>query len=169
MTDAEFIIKIVRDISKQAAKSVEASFVVGKVTGVNPLKVRIGDSYEIDEDFMFVGSLCRRNVIKNPTNESVSHLHKIEATTKSAMTGISCSKGTITDTGHTHDIKIETKTALPQMLLWRGVRVGDTVIAMRVQGSSMHYIFDRIGGLSNDGNEVDENGAVNDPEKEEQL
>lgn len=173
MTDAEFLIKLISDVSKQSAQSIEPSIVVGTVTGVNPLKIKFGDEYEIDEDFMWISSHCRRCVAKIPTNESVMHLHEIDAETELAKTDGELNPGTggaswVEPLGHKHSIKIKTKTSLPEILLWRGVRVGDSVVVLRIHGGSIHYVLDRIDGISNDGSKTKDDETIDEPEKEEQ-
>ena len=172
MDTAQTLVRIMNETAQKAAKDREPSVCVGTVTGVNPLRVKIGDAYEIDESFMRIGALCRRNVIKIPTNESVKHLHEINAETENAMTGITfAGSGTLTEppTGHKHNIKIKTETALPEILVWRGVRVGDSVLVIRFQGGSLHYIMERLDGVSNDGSETKGDETIDNPEKEEQL
>lgn len=164
---AEYLIDTMQAIARRAAREREPSVVIGTVTGVNPLRVRIGDKYEIDEDYMTIGSLCRRTILKTPTGDVSAHLHEIKASTELAKAGVK-GQATENELGHSHDIKIETKTALPEFLAWRGLRVDDKVIVIRFEGGSRHYIMERVGGIINDGSDVANDGTINDPKKEEQ-
>lgn len=56
----------------------------------------------------------------------------------------------IGDSTHTHAIKIETKMALPKILLWRGLEIGDKVKILRLAKGQIHYVTERIEGVTND-------------------
>lgn len=205
MDTAQTLVRIMNETAQKAAKDREPSVCVGTVTGVNPLRVKIGDAYEIDESFMRIGALCRRNVIKIPTNESVKHLHEIdEKSLKYTAIGnlgapiqfapmdapmkpnpnfnpnlpedpvtnpreipdmSKIPNPTVLDVSHAHT----EHSALPEILVWRGVRVGDSVLVIRFQGGSLHYIMERLDGVSNDGSETKDDETIDNPEKEEQL
>ena len=106
---------------------------------------------------------------KTPTGETSAHLHEIDDDTEYAAVTVSGTMGEAAETapGHKHSIKIKTKTALPEYLAWRGLRIDDQVIVIRF-GGSMHYVMERVGGITNDGSTAGDNGKVKGPEKEEQ-
>ena len=166
---AEYIVEMTQNAARAASRDREPAVLIGTVTGVNPLRIRIADKYEIDEDFMIIGSLCRRTILKTPTGETSAHLHEIDDDTEYAAVTVSGTMGEAAETapGHKHSIKIKTKTALPEYLAWRGLRIDDQVIVIRF-GGSMHYVMERVGGITNDGSTAGDNGKVKGPEKEEQ-
>lgn len=182
MGTAEFIFDMIRGESRKAARNAAPSITIGHVVDVNPLRVRIGD-YEIDEDFMRIASHCRRNVLKIPTNDSSKHTHECGDSLSFTLSGATAA-GPVTFTcmpldpteippepgpsvtfKHNHEIK----PALPEILLWRGLRKGDDVLILKFESSSVHYIIERLDKLSNDGSSVDEAENISDPNEEEQL
>lgn len=132
---------------------------VGEVTGVDPLKIKIREGYEITEEHLILSCLCVETWIRTPKNQQdeYEHLHEIDADTENATTGIILNPGTggasMVDTGHKHHISIKTKTALPEICLWRGLKKGDEVIILRFGGGTLHYVLERVGGLTNDSDE----------------
>lgn len=173
MFDAETLLDIIQKMARKETKRNAVKFVFGIVTSVDPLKIRIGsgdgdgNSYEIDEDYLVLSPFCKRTVLGIPSCDNPEHLHEIDAKTEKATTGIivTCAAGSVVeDAGHTHDIKIKTELALPQMLLWRGLKKDDKVMILRISGS-LYWVLQRFENIENPAN-VDDDGAVQENEEE---
>lgn len=123
----------------QPKESQTVDMVIGKVTSINPLKVKVG-KIELTKTFLIVGALCTETIIKIPVDSGNEHKHIIPAHTTSSG-----------DDGHTHQIPAwETKTALPDIVLWRGLKVGDTVYMIKMAKGQKYYIMQREEGITND-------------------
>lgn len=185
MKTEEVIVQMMENVAKSASKSREPRMIFGIVTGVNPLTVRIGegdDAYEIDEDFMIIGELCRRRVLKIPLNDTFKHKHDCEDALGFSISGTAGTAGPViftvspkgttpapppgpnVDFTHKHEIA----PALPEILLHRGVKKDDKVIILRLEGGSIHYVIERVGGSCNDGNSLNNDGTIKN-NNEEQL
>lgn len=199
MKTEEMLFQMMEKIAKGASKAREPRIMFGDVTGVNPLKVQIGqgeDSYEIDEDFMVVGELCRRKVLKVPTNDNPKHFHTENdmLTNVQGMSpagpvifspaGDELPSPTIPDpddpskqipnpnfptspTILSLNHKHTIEPALPEILLRRGVKKGDKVIIIRFEGGSIHYVIEPVRGTLNDENQMDDSGNVQDNDEEQ--
>lgn len=198
MSIEELLLQSMTTIANNASVQREPRIVFGEVVGVNPLRVKVSsgsDAYEIDEDFMIVGEMCRRKVLKIPVNGSPKHFHTendmlidVIGTSPSgpvvfAPAGGSLPSPTIPDPNdpskqipnpnfptepsilslnHKHSID----PALPEILLRRGVKKGDKVIMIRLEGGSIHYVVEPVKGTLNDENNVSD-GDVVDTEEEQ--
>lgn len=74
------------------------------------------------------------------------HRHHIVGTTETGGKGDG--QGA---TGHTHDINIYTKYALPRIRLWRGLVVGDVVRLLKVQDGQFYFVLEREEKITNEG------------------
>lgn len=112
--------------------------VMGTVTSVEPLKVKT-DKLELTETFLVVGALCQPTTIKIPTRDENKHKHKIPAhSTQSAG-----------NPSHTHSIsELLSEEALPDIVLWRGLEVGDEVYMLRFSEGQKYYILQRKEGIT---------------------
>lgn len=145
----------------------------GEVTSVSPLKVRVDNRFEVDEQFLILSALVKETIIKIPQHTHIisqqttsaagaeSHAHTIPAipqrTTGSAgeephtHSIPAISQRTTSSAGgetHTHTIpEMTTSSALPDILLWRGLIVGDKVRLLRVSNGQMFYIIEREEGV----------------------
>ncbi len=178
MDIADSLIEIMRKTAKKEAKQHEAGIVYGKVTHVNPLRIMVNNSYEIGENFMVVSPWCKHTVIKIPTNDVLKHDHEIVSalndvqgvTSAGPVTFIPANIEIPTDpqTGLpdmdkmseigggsvlslNHDHGGHTVKALPEILLWRGLKVGDMVQIIRFQSGSVHWVIGRVEGMTNEG------------------
>lgn len=148
------IITLIQDIATRVAKQHAPQIFYGKVTGVEPLKIRVDERYEVGEGFLLLDSRCVETWIKIPQDDEYEHVHKIKGTTKNTkVTGLTtaCTAGgaSVTDTiGHTHEIEFDSQKALENIKLWRGLVEGDVVKIIRV--GSLHYVLERVEGISND-------------------
>lgn len=113
----------------------------GEVISINPLKVKVGNRLELDETFLVLGQNVRETWINIPEDADFKHLHVIPAwQTEPAGEG-----------PHIHTIASwQTELALPKIKLWRGLKVGDKVLIMRVKQGQLYYIMERVEGVKND-------------------
>lgn len=182
MTQEEQILESVIDIVRSELRKYEPLPCVGEVVGVNPLKVKVG-SYTIDEDFMVIDSSCRKTVIHIPTDSEYEHIHDedemlvdMQGMTAAGPVTFAPAGSPVTeitvvdeDTGEEHTEyqiagggevltlkhKHSIHKALSEILVYRGLIVGDKVNVLRI--GSVHIIKGRVGVLTNDG-ALDDNG-----------
>lgn len=131
------LVKIMQEAGKPATGEV-TDLLFGVVTSVSPLKIKIDNRFEVDEKFLILSALVKETVINIPEREENKHLHVIpEHTTSPAGDG-----------PHTHTIpQMNTYSALPSILLWRGLIVGDKVRVLRVNQGQMFYVLEREEGV----------------------
>lgn len=197
----------IRQLVLSLMKQNEPTFFYGVVTAVNPLKIKVKDSYEIDESFIILDSRCRHTVVQIPVDGANQHTHGMDEAlvdyqatgnmgapvifvplgveayvpnpdfdssmrpTDDEMPGSGSNPAKIINPAipnpttlplkHQHTIH----SALPEMLLWRGLKVGDNVKILRLTGGSIHYVFERVERLDNPG-ELD-SGKVKSQDDEE--
>jgi hypothetical protein len=114
--------------------------VTGEVTSVKPLKVKV-ESRELTESFLILGALCKETHIYTDNIKSLEHYHYLSSTT----TGLSGAEA------HLHSIASQT-TGYPSgadydIMLWRGLRVGDRVLMLKVGRGQKYYIMQREEGV----------------------
>ena len=133
--------KLVQTIQSMAKLPIgeTTDLLFGEVTSVSPLKIKIDNRFEVDEQFLILSALVKETVIKIPEREENKHLHVIpQHTTSAAGEG-----------PHTHTIpQMNTLSALPDILLWRGLIVGDKVRVLRVNQGQMFYVLEREEGVT---------------------
>ena len=132
------LVKIMQDASK-TPNGETTDLLFGVVTSVAPLKIKIDNRFEVDEKFLILSALVKKTVINIPEREENKHLHVIpQHTTSPAGEG-----------PHTHSIpQMNTYSALPSILLWRGLIVGDKVRVLRVNQGQMFYVIEREEGIT---------------------
>ena len=133
--------KLIQTIQSMAKPPIgeTTDLLFGEVTSVSPLKIKIDNRFEVDEQFLILSALVKETVIKIPEREENKHLHVIpQHTTSAAGEG-----------PHTHTIpQMNTLSALPDILLWRGLIVGDKVRVLRVNQGQMFYVLEREEGVT---------------------
>ena len=137
MADASRLVKAIQRAAK-IPENAKVDLVTGTVTSVNPLKIKVG-KIELTESFLVVGALCKATTIKIPKRDDYTHKHKIpEHTTEPA--GLE---------PHTHVInEFYSEDALPDILLWRGLQVGDEVYMIRFSDGQKYYVLQRKEGIT---------------------
>jgi hypothetical protein len=132
------LLKIMQEASKMPTEET-TDLLFGVVTSVSPLKIKIDNRFEVDEKFLILSALVKETVIKIPEREENKHSHVIpQHTTSAAGEG-----------PHTHTIpQMNTLSALPDILLWRGLIVGDKVRVLRVNQGQMFYVLEREEGIT---------------------
>ena len=140
MSDSSRFIRAMKQISAPE-ESQKVDIVTGTVTSVGPLVIKT-DETELSETFLVVGALCQNTTIKVPNRVGNMHIHLVpEHATQPATVG---DHGT-----HTHQIAaFNTEAALPDILLWRGLQVGDQVLMIRMADSQQYYVLQRKEGIT---------------------
>ena len=140
MSDASRLVKAMQRASKPKENDV-VDIVTGTVISVDPLKIKT-DKLELTESFLILSALCKETKIKIPEPDKNNHTHTIpQHTTQSATVGEYGS--------HTHTISaFNTEQALPDILLWRGLQVGDNVYMLRCCQGQKYYVLQRKEGVS---------------------
>ena len=145
--------KTILEAAKRASQIPDFHFsdvVSGKVTSVEPLKIKIGDKLELNEKNLILSAFVQETWINVPTTPNplepadgkYQHRHYIEAETELANDGQGAD--------HKHAIKIYTEFADPKILLWRGLQVGDVVYMLRVARGQTYYVMQRQEGITNE-------------------
>ena len=140
MSDGHRLVQAMRKAGKTPQNEV-VDIVIGEVTSIKPLKVKI-ENRELTESFLILGALCKETHIYTPYIMKHNHYHVIpQATTQSAGTD-----------SHSHTIDARnTNPIKPQgddfdIMLWRGLKVGDRVLMLKVGRGQKYYILQREEG-----------------------
>lgn len=140
-------------VANSATNPVNVLF--GTVTKINPLEVNVDQRFTLDEDFLIVTERLTRyeidlkhhhtfdgGVTSNalPTPLDLKHKHMIDdvATSEALLDPI--------DLRHNHTFGGGvTGDALPDKIVIReGLKVGDAVLLLRVQGGQQYVVWDRV-------------------------
>lgn len=120
----------------QQKESEVVDMVVGKVTSIKPLKVKL-DKIELTESFLIVGVLCQKTVIKTSESGTTPYVITIP------------SHATETAGSHTHSVSsINVPYTPPDLILWRGLEVGDEVYMFKMAKGQKYYIMQRKEGIT---------------------
>lgn len=136
--------KLIQTIQSMAKPPIgeTTDLLFGEVTSVSPLKIQVDNRFEVDEQFLILSALVKETIIDIPSFESSTHAHIIPETTTQSIDSNN------QPTGHDHKIAAWTsQSALPSIMLWRGLIVGDKVRLLRVNNGQMFYIIEREGGI----------------------
>ena len=140
MSDGHKLVQMMRKAGQPPQNEV-VDMVVGEVTSVSPLKVKI-ENRELTEAFLILGAMCQETHISSSAFTIPTHTHTVPTnTTEQASAG----------TSHTHgvpSITTEPSKSTPiDVLLWRGLVVGDKVLMLKVGKGQKYYIMQRMGGI----------------------
>lgn len=122
----------------QTPQNEVVDLVIGEVTSISPLKVKI-ENRELTESFLILGALCQETHIYTDNIKKYNHKHSVpDATTRSASS-------------HSHGIDAR-DTEQPKdgdfdIMLWRGLRIGDRVLMLKVARGQKYYILQREEGV----------------------
>lgn len=145
MSDGHRLAQLMREAGKPSQNEV-VDIVIGEVTSVKPLKVKI-ENRQLTESFLILGALCKETHINGSAFTIPNHTHTISA----HSTQSSATPGSGTDS-HSHDISATTsepsKSTPTDVLLWRGLRVGDKVLMLKVGRGQKYYIIQRVEGVT---------------------
>lgn len=152
MNVGDYLLATIERVARRLIQAREPLCLTGEVVAVKPLKIRV-KNYELGEEHLVLDVRCTEQWIKIPKNGANKHKHKIKAKTELAMAGVS-GQATENPNGHQHSIEIETEEALPEICLWRELRVGDKVRIIRLEGGAIHWVTGRIeDNIANDSGE----------------
>lgn len=122
----------------QQKQSEVVDMVTGTVTSVKPLKVKL-DKIELTESFLIVGALCTETIIKTSEQGVTPYKLTVPAHT------------TQTSSDHSHSVSaIEVPYTPPDLMLWRGLKVGDQVYMIKMARGQKYYIMQRKEGVIDD-------------------
>jgi hypothetical protein len=144
--------KTILEAAKKYSQVPEAHFsdvITGTVTSVSPLKIKVGDKLELTDKNLILSAFVQETWINIPTTHGEAgadgvfmHRHEINAETELANDGQGAD--------HKHAIKVYTEYALPKILLWRGLQVGDIVYLLRVAKGQTYFVIQRQQGITNE-------------------
>jgi hypothetical protein len=141
--------KLIQTIQSMAKPPIgeTTDLLFGEVTSVSPLKIRVDNRFEVDEQFLILSALVKDTVINIPAidasyRDDKQHSHVIPATVTLSIDSDDES------VGHNHKISSwNTQLSLPSIRLWRGLIVGDKVRLLRVNNGQMFYVIEREEGV----------------------
>ena len=146
MSDGHRLTQLMREAGRTPQNEV-VDIVVGEVTSVKPLKVKV-ENRELTEAFLILGALCKETHISGKAFTIPNHTHQIpqNSTESSPVQGVTSGTG-----DHTHavpTIESEPSKSTPtDVLLWRGLIVGDRVLMLKVGRGQKYFILQREGGI----------------------
>ena len=125
--DGHRLAKMMREAGRTPQNEV-VDIVEGEVTSVSPLKVKV-DNRELTEAFLILGALCQETIIPR-TDDSGTYIFE-------------------TPHGHTgvHGGTSEDNCGIYQIKLWRGLKVGDKVMMIKLARGQKYYILQRKEGV----------------------
>lgn len=136
----EKLLQVMQNIAKAPLQDM-TDLLIGVVSSIEPLKVNFEGRFELEEEFLILSPLVQEFKITLPEIPANEHYHH----TPAAATG---SGG---EDAHSHSIPIMQTSvayALPEITLWRGLKVGDVVRVLKVSQGQRFYIIDREGNLN---------------------
>ena len=156
MNVGDYLLATIERIARRIILAREPLCLTGEVTATAPLRIRV-KNYELSEEHIVLDVRCTEQWIRIPKDGDSQHKHKIKGKTKLAKAGVT-GNATEEPLGHQHDIEFDSQEALPEICLWRGLRVGDLVRIIRLEGGAVHWVTGRI--EDNIANNSKENGGT---------
>ena len=132
--------KLIQTIQSMAKPPVgeTTDLLFGEVTSISPLKIRVDNRFEVGDQFLILSELVKEKVI---TIDSHNHNVPSHETLNETIEDNELST-------HKHSINsVNTSKELTEIILWRGLRVGDKVRLLRVNNGQMYYIIEREEGV----------------------
>lgn len=170
MNIGDYLLGLIERIATKIIRAREPVMFEGEVTSVKPLKIRV-NGYELEEEHIVLDVRCTEQWIKVPKDGNNEHTHGCKDALPFILTGATAAgpvtftcapidprqptpePGPKVDFTHKHEIE----TALPEICLWRELRVGDKVRIIRLEGGAVHWVTQRI--ENNISNNSSENGG----------
>lgn len=127
MGDGHRLAKMMREAGRTPQNEV-VDIVEGEVTSVSPLKVKV-DNRELTEAFLILGALCQETIIPRIVDSSTYIFENPH--------------------GHTgvHGATSEDNCGIYKIKLWRGLKVGDKVMMIKLGRGQKYYILQRKEGV----------------------
>lgn len=139
MSDGHKLAQMMRQAGQTPQNEV-VDLIEGEVISVSPLKVKV-DQRELTETFLVVGALCVETHIY--TDNIIKHNHVHEVPAHSTSSG--------GEPAHTHSVDAQNTRNPAQddfdIMLWRGLRVGDIVLMLKVSRGQKYFILQRKEGV----------------------
>lgn len=141
MSDGHRLVQLMRQAGKTPQNEI-VDIVIGEVTSVKPLKVKM-ENRELTESFLIVGALCKETHINSSNIKNLNHQHSIAATS----TNYGGSES------HSHYISARNTGSTISgnedfdIMLWRGLKVGDRVLMLKVGRGQKYFIMQREEGV----------------------
>ena len=139
MSDGHKMAEMMRRAGRTPQNEV-VDLVEGEVISVNPLKVKV-DQRELSETFLILGALCKETHIYTDNIIKHNHVHVVPSISTSAA-----GEGPHTHTVPARDTEIPKEDDF-DIMLWRGLRVGDIVMMLKVARGQKYYILQRKEGV----------------------
>lgn len=139
MGDGSKLVQTIQKISQVPTQD-QAGIVIGTVTSVTPLKIKVGDKLELTETFLILSPFVQTVTIDvlEPESETPGHLHVVPQN----------STGWAGDPIHSHSVnQISTQLGLTQIVLWKGLELNDVVYLLRVDKGQKYYVLQKQGGI----------------------
>lgn len=139
MSDGSKLVKTFQKMA-QVPMQDQAGIVIGTVTSVSPLKIKVGDKLELTETFLILSPFVQTVTIDvtTPGSEVLGHTHSIP----------SHSTGYAGEPTHSHGVpSLQTNAALTQIVLWKGLVLGDVVYMLRLDKGQRYYVLQKEGGI----------------------
>lgn len=141
MSGGHRLAQLMREAGKTPQNEV-VDIVIGEVTSVQPLRIKV-ESRELTESFLILGALCKETHIYTDHIKKLDHRHTVPSASTEAA-------GTYT---HSHSISARnTDPVSPiegdyDIMLWRGLKVGDRVLMLKVARGQKYYVMQRQEGV----------------------
>lgn len=120
------LLQILKRIAREERESADlCDFLIGTVTKANPLKIKISQKIELDEDFLV---LCR-----NVTD------YKVELSVDWATENKGGGAGEAAFASHNHDIK-----GKKEVTVHNALKKGDKVLLVMANGGQVYYVIDKV-------------------------
>lgn len=159
MSDGYKLAKLIRQAAQPAPNDI-VDLIVGEITSVSPISVKI-ENREIPEEFLVVGAMCKETHVKWDRFTVLAHTHTNTAFSTNAetshvhsyydSTGSGSSTRSTDPTSHLHSIPEKVSepanTIIEDVLLWRGLQVGDKVLMIKLSRGQRYFILQRLEGL----------------------
>lgn len=161
MNVGDYLLATIERVARRLIQANEPLCLTGEVIAVKPLKIRV-KNYELGEEHLVLDVRCTQQWIKVPKDGANKHIHKIKGKTKLAKTDGVLTPGSggaswAEPAGHEHEIEFDSQEALPEICLWRELRIGDKVRIIRLEGGAIHWVTGRI--EDNIANDSDQEGG----------
>lgn len=124
MSDGHRLVQAMRQAGRTPQNEI-VDIVVGEVISINPLKVRV-EKRELTESFLILGALCKESHIYTSNIKKLNHRHII---------------------GEQETNPVSPHDADYDIMLWRGLVVGDRVLMLKVGQGQKYYILQREEGV----------------------
>lgn len=149
--------------------SKDTDIVVGTVISTSPLKIRMG-KLDLTSAFLILSPFCYPKSISAESIPLSGHSHSVELSTDTdnstvqvtledhthtvdgETTSANHSGVSVDITGHSHTASGSTSSnsssVSSDILLWRGLQVGDNVLMLKCGRGQTYYVLQREGGVT---------------------